>query len=98
MKVLESIIGSADTLYDQALDMEEVYRARYLAISPCQACYSFSSSLCRCGKYLYCDILCQVRRQNGWFNLREKATKVKIFQNISINPSNISNQLFNAFG
>ena len=51
----------ADTLYDSSLDSPEADHAKYLAISPCQACFSFHATPCRCNKYLYCDILCQVR-------------------------------------
>ena len=40
--------------------MTESNNAMYQAISPCQSCYSLNSSPCRCSKYLYCDILCQV--------------------------------------
>ena len=41
------------------MDRIEAHMDRYLAISPCHVCYTLNSSPCRCGKYLYCDILCQ---------------------------------------
>jgi hypothetical protein len=52
----------ADTLYDFNLNKTETNTAMNMAISPCQACYTLNSSPRRCGKYLFCDILCQVDR------------------------------------
>eukprot|EP00092_Neocalanus_flemingeri_P017085 GFUD01018477.1.p1 GENE.GFUD01018477.1~~GFUD01018477.1.p1 ORF type:complete len:222 (-),score=33.73 GFUD01018477.1:14-679(-) len=49
-----------DTLYDPSLESAENHSAMYLAISPCQFCFSFHSNPCKCGKYLYCGIICQI--------------------------------------
>ena len=57
---------SSDTVYDFSLERTEANSAKYLAISPCHACYTFNSSPCSCGKYLFCDIMCQVGAFSSW--------------------------------
>eukprot|EP00090_Calanus_glacialis_P014566 TRINITY_DN23385_c0_g1_i1.p1 TRINITY_DN23385_c0_g1~~TRINITY_DN23385_c0_g1_i1.p1 ORF type:complete len:238 (+),score=36.06 TRINITY_DN23385_c0_g1_i1:66-779(+) len=49
-----------DTLYDFNLDKTETNSDMNMASTACQACCTFNSSPCGCGKYLYCDILCQM--------------------------------------
>lgn len=60
IQTIKLILNTLDTFYDFTVDMTESNNAMYLAISPCQSCYSLNSSPCRCSKYLYCDILCQI--------------------------------------
>ena len=60
LSVMNHSVVTADTMYDFSLDMTESNNARYLVTRPCTSCYSFNSSLCKCGKDFYCDILCQV--------------------------------------
>ena len=60
IQTIKLILNTLDTFYDFTVDMTESNNAMYQAISPCQSCYSLNSSPCRCSKYLYCDILCQV--------------------------------------